>query len=103
MACGPAPCAVRGFIASAPGLPLARSARSSANPPGFVSFRENSAGGRRLVIFLHQPTRGFAIGGGRRAVMSNREVFLSRVQQAAVQGRQYRVHLRRVPEEIGYL
>ena len=35
--------------------------------------------------------------------MSNREAFLSRVRQAAQQGRQYRVHLRPVPEEVGYL
>jgi L-lactate dehydrogenase complex protein LldG len=35
--------------------------------------------------------------------MSNRETFLARVRQAAEQGRQYRVHLRPVPDGIGYL
>ena len=34
--------------------------------------------------------------------MSNRDAFLARVRQAAEQGRQYGVHLRPVPEEIGY-
>ena len=32
-----------------------------------------------------------------------RDVFLANVRQAAAQGRQYRVHLKPVPEEIGYL
>lgn len=35
--------------------------------------------------------------------MSNREAFLSRVRQAAEQGRQYRVHVQAVPPEIGYV
>ena len=35
--------------------------------------------------------------------MSHRESFLARVRQAAEQGRQYRVHVEHVPDEIGYL
>ena len=35
--------------------------------------------------------------------MSNRESFLARVQRAAELGRQYRVHLQPVAEEIGYV
>jgi L-lactate dehydrogenase complex protein LldG len=35
--------------------------------------------------------------------MSDREAFLNRVRQAAEQGRQYRVHLQPVPDDIGYL
>lgn len=35
--------------------------------------------------------------------MSSREAFLARVRQAAEQGRAYGVHLRPVPETIGYL
>jgi len=35
--------------------------------------------------------------------MSAREAFLDRVGQAAEQGRQYRVHLQPVPDDIGYL
>jgi L-lactate dehydrogenase complex protein LldG len=35
--------------------------------------------------------------------MSNRDAFLARVRKAAEQGRQYRVHLRQVPDEIGYI
>lgn len=35
--------------------------------------------------------------------MSNREPFLERVRQAAQQGRQYRVQVQEVPEEIGYV
>src|SRR5690349_1177114 len=35
--------------------------------------------------------------------MTNRETFLATVRQAAEQGRQYRVHLRPVPDEVGYL
>lgn len=35
--------------------------------------------------------------------MSNREAFLSRIRQAAEQGRQYRVHVQEVPPEIGYV
>jgi len=35
--------------------------------------------------------------------MSNREAFLSKVRQAADQGRQYRVHTQEVPPDIGYI
>jgi L-lactate dehydrogenase complex protein LldG len=35
--------------------------------------------------------------------MTSREAFLANVHAAAQQGRQYRVHLRPVPESIGYL
>jgi L-lactate utilization protein LutC len=35
--------------------------------------------------------------------MTSRETFLATVRQAAEQGRQYRVHLRPVPDEVGYL
>ncbi len=35
--------------------------------------------------------------------MSNRDVFLARVRQAAEQGRQYRVHLKPFDDQIGYL
>lgn len=35
--------------------------------------------------------------------MTSRDAFLARVRQAAEQGRQYRVHVEAVPEEIGYL
>ena len=35
--------------------------------------------------------------------MSSREAFLSRVKRAALQGRQYRVHLKPIPERTGYL
>lgn len=35
--------------------------------------------------------------------MSNRNAFFARVRQAAEQGRQYRVHLKPVPDGIGYL
>jgi L-lactate dehydrogenase complex protein LldG len=35
--------------------------------------------------------------------MSNREEFLTRIRQAAEQGRQYRVHVRETPDEIDYL
>jgi L-lactate dehydrogenase complex protein LldG len=35
--------------------------------------------------------------------MSSREAFLARVRQAAELGRQYRVHLQDVPDEIGYV
>jgi L-lactate dehydrogenase complex protein LldG len=35
--------------------------------------------------------------------MSSRDAFLARVRQAADQGRHYRVHLREIPERVGYL
>src|SRR5438034_4658191 len=35
--------------------------------------------------------------------MSDRNAFLTRVRQAAAQGRQYRVQSRSIPDEIGYL
>jgi L-lactate dehydrogenase complex protein LldG len=35
--------------------------------------------------------------------MSNRSEFLQRVKAATTQGRQYRVHLKPVPDEIGYI
>jgi L-lactate dehydrogenase complex protein LldG len=35
--------------------------------------------------------------------MNHRDAFLARVRQAAEQGRSYRVHLKPVPEEAGYL
>jgi len=35
--------------------------------------------------------------------MSNRDSFLARVRQAAEQGRQYRVHLQSLPDEVGYV
>jgi len=35
--------------------------------------------------------------------MSSRDAFLARVRQAAEQGRQYRVHVQDVPDEIGYV
>src|SRR5207248_2218350 len=38
-----------------------------------------------------------------RAAMSDRNAFLARVRQAAEQGRQYRVHLMSIPDDIGYL
>ena len=35
--------------------------------------------------------------------MSNRDAFLARVRQATEQGRQYRVHLKSIPDQVGYL
>jgi L-lactate dehydrogenase complex protein LldG len=35
--------------------------------------------------------------------MAQRDVFLMRVRQAAEQGRQYRVHLKPIPDQIGYI
>lgn len=35
--------------------------------------------------------------------MGSKDSFLSRVRQAAEQGRQYRVHVQEVPDEIGYV
>src|SRR5262249_25538817 len=49
------------------------------------------------------PPSGFATGGGRRGGVSNRDAFLARVRQAAEQGRPYRVHLRPLPDDVGYL